>query len=137
MFWSGKTRLLSAAADRVTDLVAVLNELARDYVGGWVTFETKKSDRVVEVAFDEPRFILNIPHTEPRGLFPELERSGISFPAGWIVKKDRKKSFFSHGFLEVHIPKHATEELAAFVHSFAIAFLRWPESDSISVTFYR
>ena len=126
-----------ATEDRVTGIARVLDELVRDYNGGWVTFECVGSDRVVEVAFDEPRFVLNIPHAEPHGLLPELLRSGLTIPASWAVKKDKKKSLLSSGFLEVEVEKQAQNELAAFVHRFINTSLRWSESEIIQAYLQR
>jgi hypothetical protein len=121
-----------AVEDRTVGFGRVLEEVANEYDGGWVTFESAGSDHVVEVAFDAPHFILNIPHAEPHGLLSKLQQSGFAMPTSWIVRKDKKKGFLSRGFLEVEVERQAKEELAAFVHRFVRDFLRWPESQSIA-----
>ncbi|MFO1449880.1 MAG: hypothetical protein U1F61_17105 [Opitutaceae bacterium] len=122
---------------RSVGIARVLVELASDYDRGWVTLECQASNQVVEVAFDDPHFVLNIPHTESQGLLPRLLQVGIAIPTGWVVKKDKKKTLLSMGFLEVEVQKHQRDELAEFIRLLARDLLAWPERQSIVASFQR
>lgn len=82
---------------RIAGIESLLEELARDYDGGWVTLQGEGSDAVIEVACEASHFILNIPHQEPHGLLPKLREAEFEIPALWAVKKDKRKAFFPAG----------------------------------------
>ena len=120
------------AASRRAAMLRVIDELAADGPWEWVTFESGESSRAIEMAVEEGRFVLNIPHQEREGLVPRLLTLGITIPDCWALKQDKKKGLLSSGFLEIEADSCEKESLVAFIDRVGLELLGWRDSQPLS-----